>query len=66
MSSNKNDSIKLICPVCGEEMTKYEYGYDNNVHGKVYFKCNYCGHKKVKYYNLILSLFSFFLHKVLP
>ena len=48
MSSKKNNTITLVCPVCSEEMTEYEYGYDNNVHGKVYFKCEYCGHKESK------------------
>ena len=40
------DDIKIICPICGEEMKYFEYGYDHNVHGKVYFKCDYCGHKE--------------------
>lgn len=48
MSSNKKNIITLVCPVCGEEMNEYEYGYDNNVHGKIYFKCKYCGHKESK------------------
>ena len=30
------------------EMIEFEYGYDNNVHGKVYFKCEHCGHKESK------------------
>lgn len=37
-----------ICPICGEEMHVYEYGYDNNVYGKIYFKCDCCGHKESK------------------
>ena len=32
----------------GEEMKEYEYGYDNKVHGKIYFKCDCCGHKESK------------------
>ena len=48
MSSNKNKIINLVCPICGEEMNEYKYGYDNNVHGKIYFKCEHCGHKESK------------------
>ena len=48
MFSNKNNSTTLVCPVCGEEMNEYKYGYDNNVHGKIYFKCEHCGHKESK------------------
>lgn len=39
---NKNN---LICPICGEVMEKYDYAYDQNQFGKIYFKCNCCGHK---------------------
>lgn len=48
MNTNKNEFKFIICPICGEIMHKYEYGYDNNVHGKIYFKCNCCGHKESK------------------
>ena len=43
-----NKKLKLIWPVCGESMHEYEYAYDNKVHGKIYFKCDYCGHKESK------------------
>lgn len=33
------------CEICGSEMIKNEYAYDNNQYGKVYYKCNECGHK---------------------
>ena len=39
-----NKKLTLICPVCGESM----HEYDNKVHGKIYFKCDYCGHKESK------------------
>ena len=41
-------SHTLLCPVCGEELIEFKYGYDHGVHGKVYFKCEYCGHKESK------------------
>ena len=44
MISNKKNIPTLVCPVCGEEMSEY----DNNVHGKIYFKCEHCGHKESK------------------
>ena len=59
MTSKKKYNITLVCPVCGEEMIEFEYGYDNNVHGKVYFKCEHCVIKKVKFYKA-----SFFYHIV--
>ncbi|MEG0296237.1 MAG: hypothetical protein RR620_05915 [Clostridium sp.] len=50
--SNKDkdykDKVDLKCPICEEMMEEYKYGYDNQVHGKVYFKCMYCGHKTAK------------------
>ncbi|EKY23279.1 hypothetical protein [Clostridium celatum] len=45
---NKKEILKFTCPICGEEMKEYEYGYDNKVHGKIYFKCDCCGHKESK------------------
>ena len=48
MTLKRKSDITLVCPVCGEEMIEFEYGYDNNVHGKVYFKCEHCGHKENK------------------
>ncbi len=41
----KKDNKKLICPVCGDIMEVYNYAYDQNQYGKVYYKCNTCGHK---------------------
>lgn len=44
---NKDNKIKTItCPICGETMIEFEYGYDNKVFGKIYFKCDCCGHKE--------------------
>ena len=57
MFSNKNKIINLVCPVCGEEMNEYKYGYDNNVHGKIYFKCEHCGHKESIIFYHFFSIF---------
>jgi C4-type Zn-finger protein len=40
------DNNKKICPICGEAMKEYEYAYDNNQYGKIYYKCPECGHKE--------------------
>ena len=41
----KKDINKEICPICGDTMEIYNYAYDQNQYGKVYYKCNTCGHK---------------------
>lgn len=41
---NKNQDIE-ICPICGDTMHIYDYAYDHNQYGKVYYKCDTCGHK---------------------
>ncbi len=47
MNKNKK-TLSMICPICGEKMEEYEYGYDNHVYGKIYLKCSCCGHKTAK------------------
>ena len=42
----KTKELTLNCPICGEVM--HEFKYDNHVHGKIYFKCDCCGHKESK------------------
>ena len=41
------------CPVCGSNMSEYEYAYDNNQYGKKYYKCGECGHKENEIYNIV-------------
>ena len=52
MNSKNNEEV--ICPICGEIMDKYPYAYDNNQYGKLYYKCDVCGHKEVKIIYLII------------
>lgn len=42
----KDENIK--CPVCGNNLENYDYAYDNKQYGKIYLKCNECGHKELK------------------
>lgn len=44
MTNNKREE-NIICKICGTEMEQYDYAYDNNQYGKVYYKCNECGNK---------------------
>lgn len=46
MSYKKDEEV--ICPICGEIMKEYPFAYDNNQYGKVYYKCDVCGHKEVR------------------
>lgn len=45
---NSNVKEDLFCPICGEILKEYPYAYDNKQYGKVYYKCDVCGHKEVK------------------
>lgn len=49
-TANKNNDINLnlTCPICGENMIEDVFAYDNNVNGKMYYKCLCCGHKYSK------------------
>lgn len=43
---NLNINKEIVkCEICQNEMIKHEYAYDNNQYGKVYYKCEECGHK---------------------
>ena len=44
----KTKELTLNCPICGEVMHEFKYGYDNHVNGEIYFKCDCCGHKESK------------------
>lgn len=41
----KNEN-KIICPICGEEMEKYDFDYNTIKDERMDFKCPNCGHKK--------------------
>ena len=43
-TQRKGDILSSI----SNDVTEVQNGYDNNVHGKIYFKCNTCGHKESK------------------
>lgn len=45
---NKEKSLEIICPICGEIMKKDLYAYDSMENGKINYKCDNCGHRSSK------------------